>query len=72
MSFDTKRSGCPYKIRCMKLSNMSVRKLRRALKATEKAVGPGSYEVQVLRKELNRRRDAGTKRQYEDRASDGK
>lgn len=41
----------------MKLSEMSTRELKRALRATERMTGPDSYEVRVLRAELVRRRE---------------
>ena len=40
----------------MRLSDLPTRKLRRAIKATEKAVGPSAPEVLLLQKELARRR----------------
>lgn len=40
----------------MKINQLSNRELRRALRATERATGPDSYEVRVFRRELARRR----------------
>jgi len=40
----------------MKLSDIPITELRRSLKAISKAFGPQAQEVQILRRELARRR----------------
>ncbi len=39
----------------MRIQDMTIRELTKALEATEKLLGPEAYAVQVLRRELNRR-----------------
>lgn len=39
----------------MRIEDMTIRELTKALAATEKMLGPDAYEVRVLRRELDRR-----------------